>query len=90
MPSPTMRTVRPSFRRAATYSALSAREHARPEINIYPNSLAMAAASAGAVPGEHDGVLYAKPRRAESTSFASSRRGSEMQITAESTPSMAR
>ena len=65
------------------------REHSGPKV-VYPQFLGNSGGGAGAVPGEHDGVFHAQARRAESTSFASSRTGSEMQNTAESTPSMAR
>ena len=50
----------------------------------------MAAAVRGLSPVSMTAFRTPKARRAESTSRASSRRGSEMQITAESTPSMAR
>ena len=59
MPSPTMRTVRPSFRRAATYSALSAGSTPARKSST-PSWAAMAAAGAGAVPGEHDSLFHAQ------------------------------
>ena len=66
------------------------REHSGPEVVYSQLSLAMAAAVRGLSPVSMTAFFTPKPRRAESTSFASSRRGSEMQSTAESTPSMAR
>ncbi|CAN3995826.1 translation initiation factor IF-1, partial [Dysosmobacter welbionis] len=72
MPSPTMRTVCPSRRRAATYSALSAGSTPARKSST-PSWAAMAAAVRGLSPVSMTVFFTPSLRRAENTSFASSR-----------------